>query len=55
MAKYKLHNHIVTLGFDGSVTCDTCSLSAAVAAIIPVMYEHHIYTCTVNGAEIKRI
>jgi hypothetical protein len=54
MAKYKLHNHIVTLGFDGSVTCDTCSLSAAVVAIIPVMYEHHIYNCTVNGAEIKR-
>jgi hypothetical protein len=54
MAQYKLYNHIITLHKDGTVTCDTCSLSAAVADIIPVMYAHHIRTCTIDGATIQR-
>jgi hypothetical protein len=54
MAQYKLYNHTITLHKDGTVTCDTCSLSAAVADIIPVMYAHHIRTCTIDGATIQR-
>lgn len=55
LAQFTLYNHTITLNKDGSITCGTCSLSASVAAVIPLMYEHRIRTLTIDGAEIKRI
>lgn len=55
LAQFRLYNHTITLHKDGSVTCDTCSLSASLADVIPLMYEHHIRTLVIDGAEIKRL
>jgi glutaredoxin-related protein len=54
LATFTLHNHTITLHMDGSVTCATCSLSASVADVVPLMYKHFINTLVLDGAEIKR-
>ena len=55
LATFTLYNHTITLHMDGSVTCDTCSLSASVVDVVPLMYKHFIRTLTIDGAEIKRV
>jgi hypothetical protein len=50
--------HLITLNRtdDGhSVTCDTCSLSAAVAAVVKLMHGQNVHHVTIDGANVDRV
>lgn len=56
LAIYQLHDqHRVIYRADKSVTCDTCSLSATVAAAVVFMYDNGVIRLTLDGAPLKRI
>ena len=60
MARFRLHDHhevIIRHGGDkgSTATCDTCSLSATIAAACVFAYRHGIINMTVDGAPLKRI
>jgi len=56
VASFMLHdNHRVQLRADKSVTCETCSLSATVAAAVAFMYDNGVIRLTLDGAPLKRI
>ena len=56
LANYLLHDqHRVCYRADKSVTCDTCSLSATVAAAVGFMYDNGVLRLSIDGAPLKRI
>ena len=59
LAQFKLHDqHTVTLQrtTEGhSVTCDTCSVSASIAAAAQFMHAHKVHSMTIDGTPLQRI
>lgn len=59
LSKYKLDDHhIITLvqTTEGIFAqCETCSISAAVAAAVKLMHGHTVRSLTLDGAVLKRI
>jgi hypothetical protein len=56
VARFQLHdNHTLILRSDDTVTCDTCSLSATIAAACVFAYKNGVIRMTIDGAPLKRI
>jgi len=53
---HKQHAIILKRTDDGhSVTCDTCSIPAVVAAAVKFMHGHNVHSMMIDGAPLARI